>query len=425
MDLSSLYCLKREGIKLGLEIMQGFAPLLGNPQDDFSSVHVAGTNGKGSTSAFIYNILRQKSSTGLYTSPHLVRFNERILLDREFIDDSYIQDYLSRIMPMVESLKTENRNPTFFEVTTMLAFEFFSRKKAKFAAIEVGLGGRLDSTNILKPIVSVICNIGYEHADRLGCSLDSISMEKGGIVKPGVPFVLADDKPEVVRTLNKISQLRGSPMYRVNEKTSVKDLKMDASGTSFTVTGINDTYDVNSRMLGEYTVRNISAAVLAVELLNSDKISRKEIEKGIREAVWPGRMEVISSEPFILIDCAHNPPAARSLVSSYQKLFKKKSALLVGLLSDKDWYTVIRTLSEIADDVVFTTPDEPKRAVNPETLQKYCGSFFKHSKVIPDIAEAYDYIRNNYDSIVITGSVYLVGKIKEIDGSNLYPFVRE
>lgn len=422
MDLSPLYSLKREGIKLGLEIMQGFAPLLDNPQDDFASVHVAGTNGKGSTSAFIYNINRQRHSSGLYTSPHLVRFNERIVLDRDFIDDQYIEDFISRAMPVIEKLSLDNRNPTFFEATTMLAFDYFSKRKAEIATIEVGLGGRLDSTNIVKPLISVICNIGYEHFDKLGCSLDAIAFEKGGIVKPGIPFILADDKPDVVRTLKKISELRNSPMYRVSENATVSDLKMDSSGTSFSLKGINDTYQVESRLIGEYQVKNICAAVLTAELLGSEMATTREIEKGVKETAWPGRMEVVCAEPFILIDCAHNPPAARSLVNSYKKLFKKKPALLVGMLSDKDWYTVIRTFSEVADDVVFTTPTDVERALDPEILQKYCGSFFKHSRVIPDITEAYTYVKHTYDNIVVTGSIYLVGKIKEIAGSDLHPY---
>lgn len=422
MDLDALYSLRREGIKLGLEIMQGFAPLLGNPQDDFQSVHVAGTNGKGSTSVLIYNILRQQHSTGLYTSPHLIRFNERIFLDLEMIDDGYISEFLDRVMPMIRVLSAEDRNPTFFEATTMLAFDYFSKKKAEYAAVEVGLGGRLDSTNILDPEVSVICNIGYEHFDKLGCSLDAIAFEKGGIIKKGKPFVLADNKPEVVRTLRRISELRNAPMYTVQGNSSISNLTLDATGTKFDLQGMKDSYRIESRLLGDFQVRNIAASVLASELIQSHSVEKKAIEKGIREAVWPARMEIISSEPFILVDCAHNPPAARAFVNSYKRLFDRKPVLLLGMLSDKDWYTCVRTFSEIADEVIFTTPSEQERALDPYVLERYCGSFFKHSRVIPDLSEAYDHIRRNYGNIVVTGSIYLVGKVKEIEGSQILPY---
>ena len=162
MDLNFLYGLKREGIKMDLEVMRNFAPMVGNPQDNFSSFHIAGTNGKGSTSAFIYNILMERFHTGLYTSPHLVKFNERIVVDRNFISDTEIEEFMDRYTEKILDLQKINRNPTFFETTTMLAFDYFFRSKVSYASVEVGLGGRLDSTNIITPLVSTICNIGYE-----------------------------------------------------------------------------------------------------------------------------------------------------------------------------------------------------------------------------------------------------------------------
>ncbi len=423
MDLAFLYGLKREGIKLDLDIMKEFAPNLDNPQDKFRSFHIAGTNGKGSVSSYIYNILNQAYSTGLYTSPHLVKFNERILLDREFIPDSFMEAFMSRNIATILRLQGVNRNPTFFETTTLMAFDFFAKEKAEYASVEVGLGGRLDSTNIITPVTSVICNIGYEHFDRLGCSIDSIAFEKGGIVKKGIPFVLADSKPDTVRTMKRISEIRNSKMHRVQDYTTASNVTVGLHGLEFDLKGMNDEYHITSRMLGEHQILNIRTAVLAMEVSGTERIDVKAIEKGISRSIYPGRMEVISESPFTLIDCAHNPPAARTLVTSYKRMFSQKTALLIGMLSDKDWYTFARTMSEIADDVVFTTPDEEERALDPEKFDHYCGSFFKSSKVIANLEEAFEYMKNKYDRILITGSIYLIGKIKEITAGNLYPYI--
>ena len=423
MDLNFLYGLKREGIKMDLEVMRNFAPMVGNPQDNFSSFHIAGTNGKGSTSAFIYNILMERFHTGLYTSPHLVKFNERIVVDRNFILDTEIEEFMDRYTEKILNLQKINRNPTFFETTTMLAFDYFSRNKVSYASVEVGLGGRLDSTNIITPLVSTICNIGYEHFDRLGCSLDSIAFEKGGIVKPGIPFVLADDKPEVVSTLKRISDIRTAKMHRVSEECRITSLRQGEGGLEFIASTENQKYDIETRMLGDYQVNNILAALLTLEIADLPGISRKEIERGIRKTVWPARMEILSHEPFILLDCAHNPPAARALVNSYRKIFTEKIPVVMGMLSDKDWYSFARTISEISDSVIFTTPDEPERALSPDILVKYCGSFFSKVKVIPDPAEAYEYAKSNFSRFLVTGSIYLVGRIKEIEGSNLMPYI--
>lgn len=425
MDLEFLYSLKREGVKLDLDIMREFAPRLGNPQNKFKSFHIAGTNAKGSVSSFIYNIFRQRYSTGLYTSPHLVKFNERILVDKDFITNEYMETFMSKYLPVIIDLMKTRRNPTFFETTTLMAFDYFSSKKIEYGSIEVGLGGRLDSTNIINPEVSVICNIGYDHFDRLGCTLESIAYEKGGIIKNGKPVVLSDQKEEVVRTIRRISDLKNSRLFELSENSTASNVNQGIDGISFELEGMLDNYDIESRMLGSHQVKNIQTAILAAEVSGVDKIGRKEIEKGIREAIWPARMEIVSREPFVLVDCAHNPPAARALVTSYKKIFNEKTALLIGMLNDKDWYTFAHTISEIADEVIFTRPDEPERSLDPQEFSRYCGPFFKKSVIIEDIKEAYEYAIQHYDRILVTGSIYLVGKIKEFTGSSLYPYIIE
>ncbi len=423
MDLDFLYSLKREGIKLDLDIMREFAPRLDNPQDKFKSMHIAGTNAKGSVSAFIYNIFRQRYKTGLYTSPHLVKFNERILVDREFIQNEYMEEFMAKYNPVIIDLMKEKRNPTFFEVTTLMAFDYFAKKKVEYASVEVGLGGRLDSTNIINPEVSVICNIGYDHFDRLGCTLESIAYEKAGIIKPGRPVVLSDTKEEVVRTIRRVSDLRNSRLFELSRFSEASNVVQGTHGSSFDVKGMSDEYHVETRLLGAYQIQNIRTAILAAELSDAKGIGGKEIENGIREATWPARMEILKQEPFLLVDCAHNPPAARALVTSYKQIFKEKTAVLLGMLSDKDWYTFAHTISEIADEVVFTRPDEPERSLDPKMFDRYCRSFFKKTRIIENIEEAFTYMEEHYDRILVTGSIYLVGKIKELTGSNLFPYI--
>jgi folylpolyglutamate synthase/dihydrofolate synthase len=247
-----LYRLKREGIKLDLSVTEEFANLLGNPQNSFQSIHVAGTNGKGSVSAYIYNVLRQKYRTGLYTSPHLIDFNERIVSGKDVIPDSYIEKFLDAHKEKIEELSRINRNPTFFEVTTLLAFCYFRDTACRYAAVEVGLGGRLDSTNIILPLISVITQIGFEHADKLGGSLTAISYEKGGIIKSGIPVVLGDNKPEVVRTITSIAQRRNSRLLTVEADTKTTELDMSIEGNSFTLETPANTYRIKSPLIGQF-----------------------------------------------------------------------------------------------------------------------------------------------------------------------------
>ncbi len=295
--LDYLYNLKREGIKMDLKATMDFASHLGNPQNKFKVVHIAGTNGKGSIASFIYNILRQKYKTGMYTSPHLLDFNERIMLGLDPIPDSYIIDFVKSNRYYIEELAAQYRNPTFFETTTVMAFKYFADNNADYAAIEVGLGGRLDSTNIVDPEVSIIAQIGYEHYQRLGCSLTSIAHEKGGIIKKGKPVVLLDDKPEVVAEIRKIADVRNSRLVKISDYCSVKNLKYNLDGMAFTLKTPVEEYNIKTTNLGLFQIGNISSAVASMELLPQGSPGKNIIEKGIMESRWPSRFEVISHRP--------------------------------------------------------------------------------------------------------------------------------
>lgn len=422
-NLDFMYALSREGMKLDLEVMKSFSEMVGNPERDFKSVHIAGTNGKGSTSAYLYNILRQKFKAGLYTSPHLIKFNERIVLDRNQIEDSYIEDFISKYRPVIQELHQVNRNPTFFEVTTELAFKYFSEKKADFSSIEVGLGGRLDSTNIIMPEISVITQIGFEHADRLGCSLSSISFEKAGIVKKGIPVVLSDTKPEVVKTVSRVASLRNSEFIHVPKACKISEVKMDAHGTEFDLQTSSNSYHIRTRMIGDFQPSNIAATVLAIETLKDHNISATEIEKGIEETMWPARLEIINRDPLIILDSAHNPPAANALARSFKKIFNKKPVLVIGMLSDKDSFSYLSVMSSLTDEIIITTPNEKMRAVNPKTLAETASRMFRNVKVVYDPIEAYEYAKKISSCVLVTGSIYLVGEIKKHEKSSVISYV--
>jgi len=420
--LNYLYNLKREGIKLDLDATKDFALHLNNPQNNFKSIHIAGTNGKGSISSYIYNILRQKYNTGLYTSPHLIDFNERIIFNKEMISNEYISNFINKNRNYIENLGIEKRNPTFFETTTVMAFKYFSDKKADYASIEVGLGGRLDSTNIINPEVSVIGQIGYEHYQRLGCSLTSIAYEKGGIIKENKPVVLLDNKPEVVKEIKKLSDIRNSKLVLIDDYCKINDLTYDISGLSFTLkTGYNE-YNIKTVNSGLFQIKNIEAAISAIELLNNDNINKKDVEKGINESRWAARFEVVNKDPLVIMDSSHNPPAANALVKSFKKIVNKKPLLVIGMLSDKDFFSYFSIISELSDNLILTTPDEPERSMDPYEIEKYVNKLFKNIKVIPDPVKAYNYAIKNSPCVLVTGSMYLVGLLKKYLESPVMPF---
>ncbi len=420
--LNYLYNLKREGIKLNLDATRDFADHLNNPQNNFKSIHIAGTNGKGSISSYTYNILRQKYNTGLYTSPHLIDFNERFIFNREMISNEYIANFISENKKYIEELGIEKRNPTFFETTTVMAFKYFSDKKADYASIEVGLGGRLDSTNIINPEVSIIGQIGYEHYQRLGCSLTSIAYEKGGIIKENKPAVLLDNKPEVVKEIKKLSEIRNSKLILIDNYCRVSNLDYNISNLSFTLKTEYNEYDINTANSGLFQIKNIEAAISAIETLNENKINKKDIEKGINESRWPARFEVVSTDPLIIMDSSHNPPAANALVRSFKEIVNKKPLLLIGMLSDKDFFSYLSIMSDLSDSIILTRPDEPERSMDPYEIKKYANGLFKNITVIDDPIKAYDYAVKNSSCILVTGSMYLVGLLKKYIKSPVMPF---
>ena len=411
--LKSMYGLRRFGIKLGLSTIRRILKGLGNPQDNFSCIHVAGTNGKGSVASALASILNTSGyKTGLYTSPHLVRFNERITVrNRPVSNDHVVESYNA-----VKRVHCGNREPTFFEFTTAMAFYEFGRQKVDWAVIETGMGGRLDATNIIKPALSIITNISVEHREYLGNTIAQIAGEKGGIIKSHTPVVTGIKQKRAISVVKEIAKRKSAPFFLLGNDFKVRRNK---SG-SFTYFGMDNIWrNLQTGLLGNYQVDNAALVVAACEVLNKKKagISIKSIKDGLTNNSWPGRLEVVSKDPFILLDGAHNLIAARNL-SNYlsNNLSNRNITLVIGILDDKPYKAMLKSLLPICKKAIMTSP-KIDRALAPERLSAVAENFIADITIIPDVGEAVRYAVKTAltdDAICIAGSLYLVGEAKEV-----------
>lgn len=418
--LKFVYNLKREGVKYDLSTMKDFDQTFNFPHRNFKSVHVTGSNGKGSVSSMIFNVLRLREKTGLYTSPHLINFNERIYMQDHPIPDDELEKYLAKYSDYINKGMKINRNPTFFEVTTEIAFQYFSDSSAKFASIEVGLGGRLDATNIITPEISVITKINYEHTDRLGTTLQQIAFEKGGIIKEGVPVVTGETKGEPLAELKRISSRKNSLLIEAMKYTTVERMNLSQNGTKARIKTPTEEYRLDIPIIGRFQVDNARVAIATLESMD-ENIKAKDIEKGISMSRWPGRIDIIGTDPTVIVDSSHNPDAANALAGSIMETFKEKPTLVVGMLSDKDHYSYLKNISKCSDTIILTTPEEPIRRVLPETLEPMAKTMFKNVRVIADPLEAYEEAIKNSPLVLITGSMYLIGVICRHLNANMTP----
>jgi dihydrofolate synthase/folylpolyglutamate synthase len=423
-NLNFVYALKREQIKYDLNVMKDFDHDFHNPHKDYKKIHITGSNGKGSVSNMIFNVLRIKAKTGLYTSPHLVRFNERIFCQNNFISDSEIEQYLNMYKEYIATGLKLKRNPTFFEVTTEMAFQYFKDMSVDYASIEVGLGGRLDATNIITPEISVITRINYEHTDRLGTTLAEIATEKGGIIKEGIPVVVGEDKPEPLKVLTRIADKKNSKLIKSYEYAKITGSKYSKTGSNLWITTPTDEYEITINLPGLFQTDNVKTVITALENLNGN-VTKDQIQKGIANSRWPGRMDIVKTNPLVMLDSSHNPSAAQVLSKSIMEIFNEKPLLVVGMLSDKDHYSYLQNISQCSDSIILTTPNEPERKMDPKKLKVIAQRTFKNVEVIEDPWEAYNHALKLSNFIVVTGSMYLIGLISDRLGENMYPFKKQ
>ena len=421
--LDYIYDLTKYGIKLGLNNIKYLLFLLGDPHKKIKIIHVAGTNGKGSTASFISSILQSDGyKVGLYTSPHLVDFTERININNKQINRKKVSELLERIKPFIEKVAQTPSygHPTFFEVITSLAFLYFFEEQVDFLVLEVGLGGRLDATNVCEPLISVITHIDYDHMDKLGNSLEEIAREKGGIIKPERIVISSKQYREAQNEIKRIADEKNSLIYSSGKEINYEIVKSDIKGVVFDLEGIYHNFkNLHTPLLGRHQADNATTAIAAVEALKISgiDISQKAIRAGLEKVKWTGRLEVIQNNPTLLLDGAHNPNGVKIMLQALEEIFSYQRLILVlGIFTDKDYKKMIQILAPNADLIIATKAKTP-RAAPPQTIVKEAAQYINENKIMvtKNIPQAINCALSNSkedDLICITGSLYTVGEAK-------------
>jgi dihydrofolate synthase/folylpolyglutamate synthase len=420
-----LFALQKHGVKLALANSITLMEIMGSPQRKFRTVHVAGTNGKGSTSACIAAMLQAAGyRVGLYTSPHLVSFTERIRINGTAISEAEVVELAQSVRDACDGLKRSGAPggmiPTFFEVTTTIAFQYFADQGVDLAVIEVGMGGRLDSTNVITPLVSVITNIDLEHTEFLGATLEQIAEEKAGIIKPAVPLVTGVKQQEVINLFERQATAKGAPMYRL-QKDFRPEKRVPGVSQRFDYRGLTSNYaDLRLNLIGRHQVDNACLALAAIECLRDGgfAVSEAVLRTGLERARWEGRMEQVAQRPDIYLDGAHNPASARALAGTISELkpLYRRLVLIIGILGDKDYRGILVELLRLADHVVVTKP-QYSRALDIGVLTTEVRNLHASVATAETVAEAIKRAREKAsaeDLIIATGSLYVVGDARAV-----------
>jgi dihydrofolate synthase/folylpolyglutamate synthase len=416
--LRFLFNLQFFGIKAGLETIRELLTFLGNPERRFPAVHIAGTNGKGSTASMIASILTASGyRTGLYTSPHLVEFSERIRIDGKPIPRQEIIRYARLMRALIEKLKG-----TFFEATTAMAFKYFADKRVDVAVIETGLGGRWDATNVITPLVSVITNIGLEHTEYLGSTIPRIAFEKGGIIKHGAPCITGATQPPALKKLQAIAGKRGARLIRADRASSVEivtrsidrlQVKLQAQGSRKEPLTIS--------LAGDHQARNAQLAVLAVRQLQQKGAFRRISGPGVRSGMRSirrhtglrGRLELVHEDPWMIADVAHNPDSIATLIGSLRRLVCGNFLTVFGVMRDKNYREMIRRLAEVSRLVIAVRP-RTGRALETRAIVEHvqdAGTCAIDGGSVASGAGMALKAAGRGEWILVTGSHYVVGEL--------------
>ena len=413
--LNELYRLERFGIKLGLETITELLGHMGNPQHRFKTVHVTGTNGKGSTCAFIASVLRKGGyRVGLYTSPHLIRFNERIQVDGREIADADVARIYQEMQPAIAKTSggSKVRQPTFFEVTTAMAFHYFAEREIDIGVIEVGMGGRMDATNVIRPLVAVLTRIGLEHTEHLGKTEDRIAREKSGIIKPGCRVVTVYQPTASLITAQ--AHALGCPVTVVGQDLQYERVGFDRSGQRLRITD-GGSLELTIPLLGSYQPENAAIAFAALRGLSQMglTIPEKAIVAGFKETSWPGRMQIVRTHPTVIVDGTHNAPGVPTLAASLKELFPgEKAVFVLGILDDKDLGAFADALGPLVSRLVIAKPETP-RAYPPDAIAKAFEAHVKDPSIVPKVSEAVDRgiaLAGRDGLVVVTGSICTAGE---------------
>ena len=405
-----------------LERVQGLLGKMENPFDAYPTLHVAGTKGKGSVSSMLAEFARVAGlKVGLYTSPHLHTYRERIQINGKPISRDAMTKLVDEIRPLVEMVP----GVTTFEVTTALAFLYFARQNVDLAVMEVGLGGRLDATNVIVPLVSVITSLSLDHTNLLGNTIAEIAFEKGGIIKPHVPVVSAPQVKQGSEVLSALAEERGSPIVRVGSDWEWQSGKRLAHGQMMT---INKTFPASSSpfegeyelaLLGDFQLENAAVAIATADVLHSQGhtwATPDAMHKALRSVHWPGRLEVLTREPPVVVDCAHNPYSSQKLVESLSSWFPgKRWVLIYGASGNKDINGMLTALLPVTEHIIVTRSYHP-RAASPYELADLCADLGKGAEIAIDPRRALNQAQPHQTSeigILATGSIFLVADVRE------------
>ena len=398
--------------------MRALLEHLGDPHLQYRTVHVGGTSGKGSTSTMIAATLAASGKrTGLHTKPHLNSVTERARIDGVAISESDFGDVMGEMMPAIERTTSEHGRPSYYETLLAVAFVYFARERVDVAVIEVGIGGTLDGTNLIEPVVSVITNVGLDHQDVLGDTLEEIAADKAGIAKPGVPLV-SDASGSARRIIEERCVREGAPYYAVTERASIDRLPSALYGQTFTITTGQDRYELALPVLGQFQQRNAATAIVALELLPPTlRPSREAIERGFAALQIPGRMEFFPSHPSVVFDVAHNPDKSASLADALAETFPgRRFTFVVGINVTKDAPAVLRPLFGLPGNFIFTTFEAAGfTAERPDKLANIAANAGISARAIADPIEALSVARRLADPnsvVVVTGSTFVTGTLR-------------
>lgn len=394
--------------KPGLERIEELCERLGHPERQLRFIHVAGTNGKGSFCSMLESVLRSAGyKTGLYTSPYITVFNERMRINGQNIDNEELARITSEVRPIADSMSDR---PTEFELITAVAFEYFRRNECDVVVLEAGMGGRLDSTNIIpNSVLSVITGIALDHTAFLGNTVAEIAAEKAGIIKEECPVIFGGEDSEALEVIAKTAESRRASLHCV-DYSKLTNIKMELSGSSF---DFNNRKNIEISLLGSYQPKNAALVISAVDIINGRgfNISDEALRKGLKDARWQGRFEIICREPLTIFDGAHNPQGIAAAVESIQNYFgEQKVYVLSGVLKDKDYRVIAKDLAKVASRAFTLTPDNP-RALSAEEYASVLRGFGVDAKPFDTIAEAFLQARAQAKAagvpLVCLGSLYV------------------
>ncbi|WP_276132196.1 bifunctional folylpolyglutamate synthase/dihydrofolate synthase [Polluticoccus soli] len=421
-------------IKKDLVNITSLCEALGEPYKKFKSVHIAGTNGKGSTSHMLAAILQQSGyRVGLYTSPHLIDFRERIRIDGQQVSKDWVVDFVEKNKKLIEQVE-----PSFFEVTVAMAFQAFAENEVDFAIIETGLGGRLDSTNIIEPILSIITNISYDHMDVLGNTLEQIAIEKAGIIKAKVPVIIGQQHSETERVFFEQSIHKQSTLYYADAQWDLVRVKQDQQYQYFKAIhrAKMEMFDLKTDLKGNYQVPNIKTALAAIDILKTNhglNISKENIILALgkvkRLTGLKGRWDIVQQQPLIIADVAHNPAGLKEVLAQWDNVKAKDKHIVLGFVKDKDVSAALSLFP--TDNTYYFCQAQIPRALNMNELKQLASEKGLEGKVYPTVDEAVKAARNaagNTGAVLITGSFFIVGEGLEylsVNNGLLFPTTLE